>query len=962
MIQKHLLLLLLYCHNTLLNVDIVRLNNINNENKNINIKILMNEKQKLNVLNRRVYEYVSTPPIPNNKTFDLNAHERIWIECIYNNLSKCVIKTKNEAEEIVNLIGTSISMLVYFDNPVLIKFFNIKIPIILSKLLPFVTNNYNIEALIPTNYYNHFMIHLKNTIFKMNDIANIVPENNQAQFLISNISVFIFSLSCSTTFDLNEQVNSKAVTKYLLLLVILKVEEIKIFATIKNILNTAKLILNKNILMSVQYESILSYKIIRRYEQYDNKANVLKLIDAFLKVKLNISYDSRDFVAIVDCYVENATWRQPIINYFSFNSEKEVLKFLITGLFKENIDDNYHMRYQLIQNLNSKPIEPCILEIFNLYTTVVDIPNLLIYHIENYIKKPNDKSELCALNIANFLIHLLIEPHFFTLKQTPMQENVLLNSYFAFNNGLYTENRARIFGNWNLRRIILKLIKVEDLYIMDLRRLYFSIMELNVYFSTMIIKLNSMINNVRNNSIALSLCFHAYSLQIIARDRLKALNLLPDDYIDHFNPVFVSLLYDFIIDHHDRKWAALTKDCLDKYYLEAGFANSIFKNDDKINCICEMRMIIKKRQYFRCIQLDLSGKYLFFNSIYQLDKYIVKHNGFLPLVYIYVFDGSIVKGKGVIYNWIQNIADIIVSMKKHFFYESMDHKFVPHVLTDNALAKQTIYFKFVGRMIGISLRENCLFPIVFDDFIYDFLLGNYESNAFFNIFIENEYKNRFKFIHMILNGMDNESSNEDPFLITGIDYINGKYTEKDILLIDTPFPYKTSGCDFTFYKNLFISKFRQRILSCIAIVKEGLLQVISKYMLSSIDGLDKFKLMICGEFFIDVEAWKSLTLHVSNVKIIKNTVNLFWEYISMSDQNHRRLILKVWTGFSCLPKIEPKKKNLFEIYVGTLNSKLPFASVCDKTLHLPYCSDLNEMKNYIVNTLADNNGTSFDSI
>ncbi|KAF7683346.1 E3 ubiquitin-protein ligase TOM1-like [Astathelohania contejeani] len=337
----------------------------------------------------------------------------------------------------------------------------------------------------------------------------------------------------------------------------------------------------------------------------------------------------------------------------------------------------------------------------------------------------------------------------------------------------------------------------------------------------------------------------------------------------------------------------------DEYKLIYCYLNRIRNNNNRIiykiipSKILESKVKVFK-EIFYYIYFDIND--YFKSNKHEITEYykkslkndLILYNFKLKVMVPLILNYNI-KFQQWLYYLIKEIFD-----NNYLIFDNDEH-FMSIIFCKNNFMNKKAYFKFLGRIIGLSIYKNVAIPLIFKDIVYNLLLNNKISD---DEILDKFEKVRFDTIQI------------QKYAKVIIEYeilYNKMYTNKKIELCKN---IKLNEDDIEKYKKFYLKKIKENLILIVKAIRSGVLNIINKNAFNNIKDICILKKLISGNRKINIENWKIKTIYVDGWKKKDNTIKWFWEFVEDCEEKDLIELLRSLKGSY---KIQLKQfKNLFD--------------------------------------------------
>ncbi|OUM64693.1 hypothetical protein PIROE2DRAFT_42279 [Piromyces sp. E2] len=262
------------------------------------------------------------------------------------------------------------------------------------------------------------------------------------------------------------------------------------------------------------------------------------------------------------------------------------------------------------------------------------------------------------------------------------------------------------------------------------------------------------------------------------------------------------------------------------------------------------------------------------------------------------------------------------------------------------------YYKFVGRILGLTILHKQSLPISFSLLFYKKLLDIPLKLSDIKFVDEELYKN--------LNWLKENNGSENLFLSFELEetdcfgkhnIINLKPNGKNINVNDSN---KDEYIELVMRKKLSSGDEEEQMMA----VKEGFYEIIPKEIQNIMNEVD-LSLLISGISEIDIQDWKNNTNYIGYNEDDITIVN-FWRCVNdFSDEKRKQLLLFVTgnsklpvTGFKDLQGSNGKKEHFTIRKLGKIND-LPKSHTCCNYLSIPPYTSYTKLKQKLLYSITE---------
>ena len=271
------------------------------------------------------------------------------------------------------------------------------------------------------------------------------------------------------------------------------------------------------------------------------------------------------------------------------------------------------------------------------------------------------------------------------------------------------------------------------------------------------------------------------------------------------------------------------------------------------------------------------------------------------------------------------------------------------------------YFKFIGKLMAKSIIDNITINLSFNNLIFKLILE--EEIKFEDLKIIDTY------LYSSLLSLKNMSPEELDLMEIYYTYqyedSNGKLITDE--LIEGGEDKKVTDINDYIRKRIDYMVKKANVL--VKHIQEGLFKYIPKTIIKTLNSYE-LELLICGQPFIDVNAWKENSIYKGKFSKNNNCVKWFWEEIYKLNQENLRRFLQFSTGSSRVPinGFQNLESNRGEIAKFCLNS-VPYnkhgnnfirAHTCFNRLDVPIFKKKTEVHDAIQFVLKNITGFGID--
>lgn len=241
------------------------------------------------------------------------------------------------------------------------------------------------------------------------------------------------------------------------------------------------------------------------------------------------------------------------------------------------------------------------------------------------------------------------------------------------------------------------------------------------------------------------------------------------------------------------------------------------------------------------------------------------------------------------------------------------------------------YFRFIGRIVGMSLYHGSLIDASFSPIFYSTLLNKRISLEDIRK-VDPEYYKNLSWV------CDNDPSDLD-LDFSVMDNVSGKIVNVDLIPSGSNVSLTNENKDF-YIEHIINWKFIRRVKNQLEALHKGFHDIIPKEAIA-IFTENELEKLICGVQEIDVKDWKKYTTYSEGYFSKHKTIKFFWELVKSFDNDMRAKLLQFVTGSSKVPMNGFKNLYgsngplLFSIQkFGSVDS-LPRSHTCFNRLDLP---------------------------
>lgn len=254
------------------------------------------------------------------------------------------------------------------------------------------------------------------------------------------------------------------------------------------------------------------------------------------------------------------------------------------------------------------------------------------------------------------------------------------------------------------------------------------------------------------------------------------------------------------------------------------------------------------------------------------------------------------------------------------------------------------YFRFIGRIVGMSLYHGSLIDASFSPIFYTTLLNKKISLEDIEK-VDSEYYKNLSWI------CENDPAElELDFTVT--DRVLGKLVNIELIPNGTNVPLTNENKDF-YIEHIINWKFVRRVKGQMEALHRGFYDLIPKeaIVIFTENELEK---LICGTQEIDVNDWKMNTNYSEGYSSKHQTIKFFWDLVQSFNNDMRAKLLQFVTGSSKVPMNGFKNLYgsngplLFSIQKFGSTDSLPRSHTCFNRLDLPPYECYKQLKNKLI--------------
>lgn len=300
--------------------------------------------------------------------------------------------------------------------------------------------------------------------------------------------------------------------------------------------------------------------------------------------------------------------------------------------------------------------------------------------------------------------------------------------------------------------------------------------------------------------------------------------------------------------------------------------------------------------------------------------------------------------------WFNLIIKKAIDPKLGYFCASYEDETTLRPSVDGKNKNEYKYFyRFIGRLIGMAILQDCQITTIFDKIVYKYLLNKdfrFSDLEVYNPSLYNGYK------YYIENDIES-----DEFSFTYSYKKNNKDEQK--YLIRNGINIKVTNMNKKSYLKLTTEMILYRLIQDqLNAMKKGLYDIIEPYLLSNFSE-SEFELLLCGVEDIDVDDWKNNTIY-ENYGPRSQIIRWFWTVVEEFSQDDKRKLLHFATGsdkvpyggFANLKANGNRSKFKIQIIISD-STHLPIAHTCFNTIDLPQYTSKDNLREKLLQAITE---------
>ncbi|KAF7684429.1 E3 ubiquitin-protein ligase TOM1-like [Astathelohania contejeani] len=577
----------------------------------------------------------------------------------------------------------------------------------------------------------------------------------------------------------------------------------------------------------------------------DNKLSC-EFIELIRQKYIDNTIDIKSKLKILAYFLLNSECQhKSFLNYIEFDTEIEFFKFYLNKIFLENIVEN--QIFEILKKVKNQSLMIKFLD--------VAINEVLMFFDRDNIEKEN---------MLLFIMWILNKKKYF------VNINIEICEYYDPNYEIYKTNMIeKLFEDSDIKQQVVISLNDSMKFCIDIDTTYEDVLELKlIYKNKEIYEVSKQLYEKRDEKDYKLLFYLIINLQ----QKLSNTNS------------------NILVIGGGADWIA------DKLNNDESFNMNNIDFTDLLQKISDFQQVIFFSPLY---EFQIDTQKLLIDSKNAVDEEIKKRNQFSSNIhnyYISFLNSPGVFGDGVFKSWMSLLSIEFTKEEQLVFRKNEDFfdTFIPVVVNEIDVYHLELEndLRLIGRLIGIALSRNTIFPIEFSKSVYKLLLGKIITAE--DIFDENQS------ISKRLNDIKEMCADENNgmfFIIYCVKLVNGKYQlDSEELCPDGENKLVTNE-NYTEYKKLYLKKEIESLKNTIKIIKKGILDMVPEDVFNSIKYIRVLKSLISGYQVIDIEDWKQNTIYIGWNEN-ENTIKWFWEFVEDCKQkgNKIKLLLMGLTG------------------------------------------------------------------
>ncbi|KAF7683535.1 hypothetical protein TCON_1250 [Astathelohania contejeani] len=443
---------------------------INEMNPLFNSNIILSDN-KMNVFKFSCKNIINGNAARNreNKNFKL---EKEYILMFLEFLSNHDTILSDNVDKIAKMVIDKTFLLIFTEDILFLNDLKNILEILFIKLIKYTRGKYLFNYLISNKSESKFRIWVAEQTINISIDESSISFIYRSLFIL--VSTFIFS-SVSNA-DIINTFNTELVKNYLHLLLVSNINETLLLSAIYIYFFETKINIS-TLSYAKSYSHTLAYQLcIMKIKKKLSLTNTLLYINSMIKIKENTVKDITYFKYAIYMYIDNINLRIPMLNYIKMG-ENEFINYCIKCIFSRNTTlYETNVKYEILEHLNTKNIQRPILTFLNGY-----MYNIIHYIINsmnidfNQITCQKKKNIISYVKSSfDIILEMIESPNLFKIIQCLMPENILNQKYIRTSYGVFITKKN---SNTHQLNLPLKTLKIsKNLYILDLKKIYISIM------------------------------------------------------------------------------------------------------------------------------------------------------------------------------------------------------------------------------------------------------------------------------------------------------------------------------------------------------------------------------------------------------------------------------------------------------------------------------------------------------
>ena len=308
-----------------------------------------------------------------------------------------------------------------------------------------------------------------------------------------------------------------------------------------------------------------------------------------------------------------------------------------------------------------------------------------------------------------------------------------------------------------------------------------------------------------------------------------------------------------------------------------------------------------------------------FNSLKNVDLNCLRANN----VYISFKDEIGQDVGGLSRDWLNSVLKSLLDNGAGLFVQASSYpgNIIPKCLAQDNYSN-LIYYKFLGRLLGLLIVKKHNYNIQFEKLIYKKIL-NIPCTISDYCAADSEFFNNLVKLKSCEEALFEFTTSSDKELLKGGQNIKVVKDNVNLYIVLT-----------------LLDRYEASINTAVEYIKKGFYDIIPQKFLSNWNA-DELELLLCGKELIDISYWKRHTQYegyLSNDKVIV----WFWKYVeTLSDKGRSHLLnfVTACTRISADRSNSDSGRQVNEDRIMTIsrvnNESTPTASTCIKILFLP---------------------------